>query len=97
MHEHARCLSTTRGVAAGEGHFVARVFKAGNSLAIHIPNTIANSIGLQNGTRVDMAVDGDMIWVKRAASQHLHDLIERISDENVHSEQFSRLAKRERW
>jgi antitoxin MazE len=99
------------GVAAREGDFVrfasstweqlvfqdARVFKAGNSLAIRIPSAIAKSIGLEDGSPVDMAVDGRMILVKRASSRRLHDLIERISDENVHSEQFSDLTERERW
>ena len=100
-----------KGVAAREGEFVrvasstweqlvfqdARVFKAGNSLAIRIPSAIAKSIGLEDGSPVDLAVEGGTIWVKRAASRRLHDLIERISEENVHSEQFAELTERERW
>lgn len=99
------------GTRANEGDFVrlasstweqsvfqdARVFKAGNSLAIRIPSAIAKSIGLEDGSPVDMAVESGTIWVKRAAPRRLHDLIERISDENRHDEQFSDLTEREHW
>jgi antitoxin MazE len=98
-------------IRAGEGDFVrlasstweqlvfqdARVFKAGNSLAIRIPSAIAKSIGLEDGSPVDMAVEGATIWVKRAAPRRLHDLIEHISAENRHDEQFNDMAERERW
>lgn len=75
----------------------ARVFKAGNSLAIRIPSAIAKSIGLEDGSPVDMAVEGGTIWVKRAAPRRLHDLIEQISLDNRHDEGFSEMAERERW
>jgi antitoxin MazE len=99
------------GARASEGDFVrlasstweqlvfqdARVFKAGNSLAIRIPSAIAKSIGLVDGSPVDMAVESGTIWVKRAAPRRLHDLVERISNDNRHDEEFSDLTERERW
>ena len=99
------------GMRAGEGEVVglaastweqlvfqdARVFKAGNSLAIRIPSAIAKSIGLEDGSPVDMAVESGTIWVKRAAPRRLHELIEGISDENRHDEQFSDMTEHERW
>jgi antitoxin MazE len=99
------------GVSGREGEFVriasstssqlvfqdARVFKTGNSLAIRIPSAIAKSIGLEDGSPVDMAVEGGTIWVKRAAPRRLHELIEQISMENRHDEAFSEMVERERW
>ena len=75
----------------------ARVFKAGNSLAIRIPSAMAKSIGLEDGSPVDMAVEGGTIWVKRAGPRKLHDLIERISPRNRHGEQFGEMTESERW
>jgi antitoxin MazE len=74
-----------------------RAFKAGNSLAIRIPSAVAKNVGLEDGSPVDMAVEGGTIWVKRAASHGLHDLIDRISPENRHGEQFGDMTERERW
>jgi antitoxin MazE len=75
----------------------ARVFKAGNSLAIRIPSAIAKNIGLEDGSPVDIAVEGGTIRVKRAAPRRLHELIEQISLDNRHDEGFPEMSDRERW
>ena len=111
MHNVPNSYPLPPGVPGREGDFVklasstwdqlvfqdARVFKTGNSLAIRIPSAIAKSIGLEDGSPVDMAVEGGTIWVKRAAPRRLHDLIQQISLENRHEETFSDMAERERW
>lgn len=99
------------GVAAGEGDFVklasddfdslvmqdARVFKAGNSLAIRIPSAIAKRIALEDGAPVEMAIDHGMIYVRKAPSRALADLIERITPENLHEQFFDEPTGAERW
>jgi len=75
----------------------ARIFKAGNSLAIRIPTAIAKRIALEDGTVVEMAVDDGMIYVRKAPSRALADLIERITPENLHAAFFEEPAGAERW
>ncbi|MDQ2865830.1 MAG: AbrB/MazE/SpoVT family DNA-binding domain-containing protein [Candidatus Eremiobacteraeota bacterium] len=98
------------GVAAGEGDFVklasddfdalvmqdARVFKAGNSLAIRIPSAIAKRIALEDGAAVEMVVDHGMIYVRKAPSRALADLIERITPESLHEQFFDEPTGTER-
>ena len=75
----------------------ARVFKAGNSLAIRIPSAIAKHCDLEDGAPVQMAAEHGMIYVRKAASRELTALLERITPENVHSENFDKPAGDERW
>ena len=75
----------------------ARVFKAGNSLAIRIPSAIAKRIALEDGAAVQMAVDHGMIYVRKAPSGALDDLIERITPENMHEPIFDEATGAERW
>jgi antitoxin MazE len=74
-----------------------RVFKAGNSLAIRIPSAIAKRIALEDGTPVEMAVDDGMIYVRKAPSRVLTDLIARITPENSHGALFDEAVGAERW
>jgi antitoxin MazE len=75
----------------------ARVFKAGNSLAIRIPSALAKRIGLEDGAAVEMAVDHGMIYVRKAPSRTLADLIDRITPENVHAPIFDQPTGAEHW
>jgi len=75
----------------------ARVFKAGNSLAIRIPSAIAKRIALEDGAVVEMAVDHGMIYVRKAPSRVLVDLIERITPQNTHEPAFDESIGTERW
>ena len=75
----------------------ARIFKAGNSLAIRIPRAVAKSVGLDDGSLVEIAVQDETIIVQRATPHELHDLIARITAANVHKESYSNLTERERW
>ena len=111
MNKEIAAYPLPPGVAAGAGDFVklasddfdalvlqeARVFKAGNSLAIRIPSAIAKRIALEDGAAVDMAVDHGMIYVRKAPSRVLADLIERITPENVHEPLFDEPTGAERW
>jgi antitoxin MazE len=75
----------------------ARVFKAGNSLAIRIPSAIAKYIELEDGAAVEMAVARGMIYIRKAPSRALADLIEGITPENLHAPVFDDLTGFERW
>ncbi len=75
----------------------ARVFKAGNSLAIRIPSAVAKHVGLEDGCAVEMAVDGGDIRVRKSPSDKLSELIERITPENVHAPVFDDTVGSERW
>jgi antitoxin MazE len=75
----------------------ARVFKAGNSLAVRIPSAIAKNCGLVDGASVQVAADDAMIYVRMAPSLELAALIEGITPENVHGPAFEALVDRERW
>ena len=75
----------------------SRIVKAGNSLAVRIPSVIAKSIGLEDGSQVDMELEADGLRIRRAAPARLSELLARISPDNVHGELFQDLAERERW
>lgn len=75
----------------------ARVFKAGNSLAIRIPSVIAKHCELEDGTPVQMAVNDGTISVRKAPSRDLVALLACITPENVHTSQFDDLTGVERW
>lgn len=74
-----------------------RVFKAGNSLAIRIPSNIAKRIGLEDGAGVEMSVNQGMIYVRKAPSQELANLIDRITPENLHRPEFDNVIGLEAW
>jgi antitoxin MazE len=75
----------------------SRVFKAGNSLAIRIPSAVAKRIGLEDGAGVEMAVDHGTIYVRKAPSRALADLVECITPENLHEPAFDQEAGAEHW
>jgi len=75
----------------------ARVFKAGNSLAIRIPSAIAKRMNLEDGSPVEMAVEQGIIHVRKAPSRTLLDLIERITPENLQEPMLTELTDAERW
>jgi antitoxin MazE len=75
----------------------ACVFKAGNSLAIRIPSTIAKRVGLEDGGSVEMTVEGGVLSIRKAPSRTLADLIAKITPENLHEPIFDHTVGRERW
>jgi antitoxin MazE len=75
----------------------ARILKAGNSLAIRIPSVIVKRMGLEDGTPVEMAVDHGVMYVRKAPSRVLADMIERITPQNLHEPSFEEPRGSERW
>jgi len=64
----------------------AMVQKWGNSLGIRIPNLIVRELSLKNGSIVDINDNGDEIIIKPVRRSRLSEMLERISDENIHGE-----------
>jgi antitoxin MazE len=74
-----------------------RVFKAGNSLAIRIPSAVAKRIALDDGAAVEMAVDHGTIYVRKAPSRELAELIDRITPDNIHEPIMEDVIGAELW
>ena len=64
----------------------AVIQKWGNSLGVRIPGSIAKELNLENGTQVEILDDEGKIVILPAKSRDLHELLEKITDENVHGE-----------
>ena len=63
------------------------VQKWGNSLAIRIPRNITNETKVYEGSSVNILVeDGNIILSPVTQEYSLKDLLNKISDENIHSE-----------
>jgi antitoxin MazE len=75
----------------------ARIFKAGNSLAIRIPRAIADRMSLSDGGSVEVAEGDGILHVRKAPSQELSELIDRITPENRHDPVFGELTGAELW
>jgi antitoxin MazE len=64
--------------------------KWGNSLAIRIPCSYAKDINLKQGTCVDLRKKADKIEiVPKKSKLNLRDLLSKITDENIHEEEFA--------
>jgi antitoxin component of MazEF toxin-antitoxin module len=74
-----------------------RVFRAGNSLAIRIPKAIAGHCELEDGAPIEIGTTHGAIIVRKATSNVLAELIDRITPENRHATAFEDLIGRERW
>ena len=48
----------------------ARVSKWGNSLAIRLPKAVAESLRVQGGQAVDLAIEGDAVIIRSCAPKY---------------------------
>ncbi|MBP0027601.1 AbrB/MazE/SpoVT family DNA-binding domain-containing protein [Roseofilum reptotaenium CS-1145] len=73
---------------------VFKIAKWGNTLAIRIPQSLAQEIPLSEGTDVDLVViDGNLVIKPRSHSSYsLEELVTAITPENCHREQDSGVA-----
>ena len=60
--------------------------KWGNSLALRIPKSFADEVGLQKEASVDVSVDDGKIVITPTAKLSLDELLERITEDNLHGE-----------
>ncbi len=79
---------------------ITKIRKWGNSLALRIPKALADSVGLGNGTEIELIIEGEKLVIMRSPSSHpdLEDLLSRVTTENVHEEiDFGEPVGREAW
>lgn len=65
-----------------------RVKQWGNSLAIRVPKSIAQDLGISNDSSIQIISDGTSAIIKprRQVPVTLHELIDQVTPDNVHSE-----------
>jgi len=57
----------------------------GNSLALRVPKSIAQELGIQEGGEVDIQLKGETILIKKSTPT-LKELVSRITPENKHEQ-----------
>lgn len=63
----------------------AAIQKWGNSLGFRIPALWAKENGIQNGSEVEMIIESNKITIL-PSKKTLEEMVESITDENLHSE-----------
>lgn len=64
---------------------VAKVSQWGNSLGVRIPKSVADRLGLKDGSELNMRLDDNVITLEPVKSRFtLEDLVSQITDENRH-------------
>ena len=66
----------------------SKIQKWGNSLAIRVPKTYADALGLKEGTDVKIKIIKDKLIVSRKKKQEikLSELLSKVTDKNLHKE-----------
>jgi len=73
----------------------AIVRKWGNSLGIRIPSHMAKDLSLENGSSVNIIEEDNRIIIQPKNNKNLQDILALITEENIHTEQFSTRAGKE--
>ena len=64
-----------------------KVQKWGNSLAVRIPSSIAESLSLQQGSGIELTVENHVLTIKPTKTKpSLEELLAKINPENRHEE-----------
>jgi Growth regulator len=71
----------------GEFRMTTKVQKWGNSLAVRLPKTIAETAGIYQGTELILSVQDETIVLKpKKKEPSLQELLSEITSENRHDE-----------
>jgi len=67
---------------------VTKILKWGNSLGLRIPKSFAKEAGVEEGSAVDISLDGDRIVIRPASTVRYRadDLASEIREDNIHEE-----------
>jgi antitoxin MazE len=67
---------------------VTKIQKWGNSLGLRIPKSFAKEAAIEEGSPVDLSLEGDRLVIKpvRAARYRLSELLALVTEENKHEE-----------
>ena len=70
---------------------VTKIQKWGNSLGLRIPKLVAKETAIEEGSEVDLYVEGDRIVIRpvRPPRYSLDDLLSRVTEANRHDEIFT--------
>ncbi len=73
----------------------ATIQKWGNSLGIRIPSHMAKDLSLKNGSSVEILEEDNRIVIQPKNKKSLQDILELITEDNIHSEELSVRAGKE--
>ncbi len=67
---------------------VTKIQKWGNSLGLRIPKSFASEAGVEEGSAVDIFLEGDRLVIRplKTARYQLSDLLSQVSEDNRHDE-----------
>ena len=67
---------------------VTKILKWGNSLGLRIPKSFAKEAGVEEGSAVDISLDGDRIVIRPAKppQYQISKLVSEIREDNIHEE-----------
>jgi len=67
---------------------VTKIRKWGNSLGLRIPKAFVQEVGLEEGSSVDISIQGDRLVIQKAhpARYELENLLSQIREENLHDD-----------
>jgi antitoxin MazE len=67
---------------------VTKILKWGNSLGLRIPKSFAKEAGVEEGSAVDISLDGDRIVIRPAKPlrYQISKLVSEIREDNIHEE-----------
>ncbi|MEM8829643.1 MAG: AbrB/MazE/SpoVT family DNA-binding domain-containing protein [Cyanobacteria bacterium P01_G01_bin.19] len=77
----------------------AKVSRWGNSLGVRIPKQLAEQVKLQDGEEIEIYCENNkLILVPKKKQYTLEDLLDGMTDENLHSEvDWGDSVGREQW
>lgn len=67
---------------------VIKILKWGNSLGLRIPKSFAKEAGVEEGSAVDIALEGDHLVIRpvRPVKYKLADMLSQVREDNLHEE-----------
>jgi len=79
---------------------VIKILKWGNSLGLRIPKSFAKEAGVEEGSSVDLSLDGDRLIISpvHPVRYRLSEMLSRVCEDNIHEEiSTDEAAGREVW
>jgi antitoxin MazE len=79
---------------------VIRILKWGNSLGLRIPKSFAREAGVEEGSSVDLSLDGNRLIIRpvRPVRYRLTEMLSRVCEDNIPDEISTGEARgREVW
>ena len=67
---------------------VTKIQKWGNSLGLRIPKSFAEEAGVEEGSAVDISIDGNRLVIQplRSFKYELTELLMEVREDNIHEE-----------